>query len=265
MRHIWKIIPMLLVTSLICMFWLDDFIAILVFALCFYIFVPSIIASVFITLFSCRLANRWQKYLFGWGIFNLLFFLAYLTFSSPSKDCNAFLMAEHYKENVREMEEFLQYVDEALDDSASIHLEFEEGEPVIFHVAAKGDTEMSYHWRGAAERNKEMLMKTVGLTQEEYENIRKRLNKMDCIGFEMFSSHRADKSILYFKRVLAGMYSFVLYHRPINQDEKDEYMRDWQYIPYNEQVIFMYGGGAFGPQTFPKEEREDFLLKHKPW
>ena len=61
MRHIWKIIPMLLVTSLICMFWLDDFIAILVFALCFYIFVPSIIASVIITLFSCRLADRWQK------------------------------------------------------------------------------------------------------------------------------------------------------------------------------------------------------------
>ena len=97
MRHIWKIIPMFLVTSLICMFWLDDFIAIFVFALCFYIFVPSIIASVFITLFSCSLADRWQKCLFGWGLFNLLFFLAYLTFSSPSKDCNAFLMAEHYK------------------------------------------------------------------------------------------------------------------------------------------------------------------------
>ena len=265
MRHIWKIIPMLLVTSLIYMFWLDDFIAIFVFALGFYLFVPSIIASVFITLMSCRLADRWQKRLFGWGMFNLLFFLAYLTLSRPAKDCNASLMAEHYEENAREMEEFLQYVDEALDDSASIQLEFEGGEPAIFHIAEKGDAKMSCHWSEDAERNEEHLMKAVGLTREEYENIRKRLDKLGCIGFEMSSSHRTDKSILHFKRVLMGMYSFVLYHRPMNQEEKDEYMHDDQYIPYNEQVVFMYGGGVFGPQTFPMGEKEDFLLKHKPW
>ncbi len=37
------------------------------------------------------------------------------------------------------------------------------------------------------------------------------------------------------------------------------------YIPYNDKVIFEYMGGAIGPQYFPEGEKEEFLLKHKPW
>jgi hypothetical protein len=81
----------------------------------------------------------------------------------------------------------------------------------------------------------------------------------------MSKSHLKDETIINFRRVGMGMYAFIVYNRLMNQDEKDYYMNDGQCIPYNEKVVFMYGGGAFGMQVFPNDEKEEFLLRHKPW
>lgn len=264
MRNLLKFLSMLIVTVLIVLFWIDDFIAFMIAISLFFLFIPAIIAAIYFTIKSWRLSNRWQKGLFGWGIFNLLFLLAYLVFRLPAQRCSVPLMAEHYEKNAKNMEELIEYIDKALDDSAAICLEFEHGKASIFHVASKGDSLMSCHWDDA-EMKKDSLMKVVGLTRDEYESIYSRLRSIDCIGFEMNKSHLKNETIINFRRVGMGMYSFVLYNSPMNQDEKDKYLNDGQYIPYNEMVVFMYGGGAFGLQTFPNEEKETFLLKHKPW
>ena len=255
---------MLIVTILIVLFWIDDFVAFMITFFLLFLSIPAIIAAVYFTIKSYRLSNRWQKGLFVWGIFNLLFFLAYLLFRLPTQRCSVPLMAEHYEKNAKEMEELIEYIDKSLDDSTSVHLEFEFGKASIFHVASKGDPFMSCHWDDA-EVKKDSLMRVVGLTRDEYDNIHSRLSSIDCIGFEMTKSHLKNETIIHFRRVGLGMYSFILYNRPMNQDEKDNYMNDGQYIPYNEKVIFMYDGGAIGRQVFPNDEKEGFLLRHKPW
>ena len=264
MRNILKFLPMLIVTILIVLFWLDDFVAFMITIFLFFLFIPAIIAAVYFTIKSYRLSNRWQKGLFVWGIFNLLFFFTYLSFRLPTQRCSATLMAEHYEKNAKEMEEVIEYIDKSLDDSTSIQLEFEHGKASIFHVASKVDPFISCHWDDA-EVKKDSLMRVVGLTSDEYDNIHSRLSSIDCIGFKMSKSHLKNETIINFRRVGMGMYSFILYNRPMNQDEKDNYMNDGQYIPYNEKVVFMYDGGAIGRQVFPNDEKEGFLLRHKPW
>ena len=86
-----------------------------------------------------------------------------------------------------------------------------------------------------------------------------------CIGIKKDTSHPNGKTTLYFCRVGMSRYSFILFDNPINQEEKDEFMKSYEYIPYSDRVIFQYGGGAFGKQYFTKEEREEFLSKHQPW
>ncbi len=264
MRNILKFLPMLIVTIIIILFWIDDFVAFMITFFLFFLSIPAIIAAIYFTIKSYRLSNRWQKVLFVWVIFNLLFFLAYLLFRLPTQRCSVPLMAEHYEKNANDMEELIKYIDKSLDDSTSIHLEFEFGKASIFHVASKGDSLMSCHWDDA-EIKKDSLMRVVGLTHEEYENIHHRLNSIGCIGIEMSKSHLNDGTIINFRRIEMGMYSFILYNRPMNQEERDRFMNDAQYIPYSDKVVFLYGGGAFGMQVFPKEDKKDFLLKHKPW
>ena len=184
---------------------------------------------------------------------------------SRIQQCDAFFMAKHYEKNKKEMDELAKYADRALDDSIYVHLEFEDGEVAMFHISSKGDSYIRQSWDDEAVRRKDYLMSVVGLTPEEYEEISHRLDRMGCIGIAKDTSHPNGKTVIYFRRVLMGMYSFILFDNPINQEEKDRFMKGGEYIPFSDRVIFQYGGGAFGKQYFTKEEREEFLSGHQPW
>ena len=265
MRNLWKFIPAFLVTILIYLNLVDGFVALVVFLVFCWLFVPAIIVSIYFTIASCRLRDRWQKGLFAWGVFNVLFFGASLIHESRIQQCDAFFMAKHYEKNKKEMDELAKYADRALDDSIYVHLEFEDGEVAMFHISSKGDSYIRQSWDYEAVRRKDYLMSVVGLTPEEYEEISHRLDRMGCIGIAKDTSHPNGKTVIYFRRVLMGMYSFILFDNPINQEEKDRFMKGGEYIPFSDRVIFQYGGGAFGKQYFTKDEREEFLSKHQPW
>ena len=264
-KNVLKFIPMLCVSFLILCFWLNPFLGMLSLLGFCWLFVPAIIVSIYFTIASCRLRDRWQKWLFAWGMFNVLFFGASLIHESRIQQCDAFFMAKHYEKNKKEMEELVEYTDRALDDSIYVHLEFEGGEVAMFHISSKGDSYIRQSWNDEAVRRKDSLMKVVGLTPEEYGSIRQRLDRIDCIGIAKDTSHPNGKTVIYFRRVGMGMYSFILFDNPINQEEKDRFMKGGEYIPYSDRVIFQYGGGAFGKQYFTTEEREEFLSKHQPW
>ena len=264
-KNVLKFIPMLCVSFLILCFWLNPFLAMLSLLGFCWLFVPAIIVSIYFTIASCRLRDRWQKGLFAWGMFNVLFFGASLIHESRIQHCDAFFMDKHYEKNKKEMEELVEYTDRALDDSIYVHLEFEGGEVAMFHISSTGDSYIRQSWNDEAVRRKDSLMKVVGLTPEEYGSIRQRLDRIDCIGIAKDTSHPNGKTVIYFRRVGMGMYSFILFNNPINQEEKDEFMKSYEYIPYSDRVIFQYGGGVFGKQYFTKEEREEFLSKHQPW
>lgn len=264
-KNVLKFIPMLCVSFLILCFWLNPFLGMQSLLGFCWLFVPAIIVSIYFTIASCRLRDRWQKGLFAWGMFNVLFFGASLIHESRIQQCDAFFMAKHYEKNKKEMEELVECTDRALDDSIYVHLEFEGGEVAMFHISSKGDSYIRQSWNDEAVRRKDSLMKVVGLTPEEYGSIRQRLDRIDCIGIAKDTSHPNGKTVIYFRRVGMGMYSFILFDNPINQEEKDRFMKGGEYIPYSDRVIFQYGGGAFGKQYFTTEEREEFLSKHQPW
>ena len=265
MKNQVKFIPMFLVTFLVLCFWLNFFLGTLLLLGYCWVFIPAIIVSIYFTIASCRLRDRWQKGLFAWGVFNVLLFWACWEYEPSMQECDAFFMAEHYEKNKKEMEELVEYADRALDDSAYVDLEFEDGEAAIFHVLSKGDSCIRQNWDVMAMLKKNSLMKDIGLTPDEYEDICQRLDRIGCIGIEKDTSHPNGKTTLYFCRVGMGRYSFILFDNPINQEEKDEFMKSYEYIPYSDRVIFQYGGGAFGKQYFTIEEREEFLSGHQPW
>ena len=133
----------------------------------------------------------------------------------------------------------------------------------MFHVRDSNGN-YSSHWDKEARQQRDSLMAVVGLSQEEYKNIRKQLKDMGCIGIE-YSQSSPEWLTIWFRRVGFGLYSYSILNHPANDEEKSSAMEDWLPIPYNDHCFFRYGGGAIGPISFSKEVREDFLKKHKPW
>lgn len=170
------------------------------------------------------------------------------------------MMAKYYENNSEKIEELLRYISEAQDDSTLLVLEFTPEEVCTFHISTNRGSHMEWD---AAELKKDSLMQEIGLTNSEYKNIRSLLNDINCIGIESDKRMPNNEVTIRFKRVGFGMYSFVLHNSPINQQQKDTYMNDMAYVPYNDSVIFMYRSGAIGSDSF--HHKEKFLRKHKPW
>ena len=249
-------------TIVILLFFYDNFLAFLVCMFSFFLVVPAIIVSIVLFIKSFSFANTSWKVYFAWGLVDVLLVVGYNIFVAPDTVCNPDIMAEHYEKNAVKMKELIQYTNQALDDSAAIQLEFEHGDISIFHIFSK-NISWSEHWDKDAEGKKDSLMALVGLTTDELEEIQDRLDELGCIGIRV-GKHRASCTID-FRRVAMGLYSYILFDEPMDEKEKEYYMGDPAYIPYSETVVFEYGGGAIGLQVFPRDQRDSFLVAHKPW
>ena len=241
-------------------FWFDNLTTAFWFNLMFcYLPIFSFILFFIAFIKSCRFETVWHKVMFVCGIATFLLFIACSLIPNPKSSCNPDIMAKHYEEHKAEMRELCDYMQSVLDDSTAIQLEFEGNKQGIFRV--KSADSDSFSWEVDSDSKRDSLMQVVGLTEKEYVNIREKLKTMGCIGVEA-SRNYPESMEIWFRRIGMGMYSFVLYNRPMNKEEKENALNDDTLIPYNDSTLFHYGGGAIGLQVFPKGEKEAFLKKH---
>ena len=253
---------MLVVSWFVWMMIYDPFMAILLFMAGFWVIIPLIIWAIIVFLQSFFTKGLlWKIYLI-WGCVIIVLIGAY--FISPTRlgtRCDPDIMAEHYDKNKSELLELIDYTNQSLDKGAEMNLEFEHGKIPIFHVKGKNDSIWSCNWDVYSEEKIDSLIQVVGLSHEELKNIRRKLKKAGCISIETSTTH-SDFVDIGFRRVGLGMFSYRIYNRPVNTEEKKDYNDDLMFIPYTDRVIFEYGGGAIGPQVFDEEIKENFMKKH---
>jgi len=241
-------------------FWIDNLTTAFWFNLMFcYLPIFSFILFFIAFIKSCRFETVWHKVMFVCGIATFLLFIACFLIPNPKSSCNPDIMAKHYEEHKAEMREFCDYMQSVLDDSTAIQLEFEGNKQGIFRV--KSADSDSFSWGVDSDSKRDSLMQVVGLTEEEYVNIRKKLKTMGCIGVEASRLH-PESTEIWFRQIGMGGYDFVLYNRPMTKEEKENALNSYTLIPYDDSTLFQYGGGAIGKQEFTTEEREAFLKKH---
>lgn len=156
-------------------------------------------------------------------------------------------MASHYDKNKVKMEELISFTQSALDEGRDMYLEFEHGKVSLLYASVYGpgnDTEK---------------MKAVGLDEEELKSIKRQLKSLRCISVD---THFPDYCDVGYKRVGFGQYSFRVYLNRMTEDQLHSVLSDGQFIPYDDTMVLMYGGGAVGPQSFSQQEKLDFLKKH---
>ena len=261
-----KLIPFAIVTAIIVLFWVDDFIGFMIALIFCWVTLPAMGFSIAFFIMGLRWRDVWHRIAVIWGGINVLLVVVYVLAVAPDRRCNPDIMAKHYDKHHTEMEELHRYLQSAVADSCAVTLEFKGNSLEMFHVCAGEADEHHYSnfWNEEAREKKDSLMCVVGLTQEEYDGIHQRLKKMGCIGIE-YSQITPNLVKIWFRREGMGRYDFIINNQSMTDEEKSVVMEDLMLIPYNDHCTFQYGGGAIGPQTFSQEEKEDFLKRHKPW
>lgn len=274
-----KLLPSVVVTAGIVAFWYDDFMAFWIALIIWWITVPVAIAAIVFFFMSLKMDTIGKKVIVFYGAFNALLLAAYIIFGVPQQSCNPDIMEKHYEKHAEELDELCSYALNALDDSCGVTLEWEKGKLSRFHVchphnsntADVNDTAVqstegchSHYWNEDARSKQDSLMQVVGLTEEEFDGIHKRLKKAGCISIEA-SRTTPHKVEVGFRRVGFGCYYYIIYDTAMTDEEKARAMEWMELIPYNERVVFQFGGGAVGADAFGKEVRDEYMSKHKPW
>ena len=195
----------------------------------FFLSIPAAALWIYSFIKSLWRSTKTDKILLYFHVADILL-IAYLFFSKP--DCDADIMAEHYEKYADEMHNVVEQTRRMLPDSTSLVIEF---------------------------GSQDYMAETDLLDNSQKENLRQSLEDIGCIGIEVDKCGDRGYATLRFRRIGMGMYSFMLFDKPLLTAQRDSINDDYRMLFYNDSTAFEYGGGAIGNQRFLG--KEEFLEK----
>ena len=257
-----KLMPSLYVTILLVSWIFHSYALLTIFLFLGLLSLIAIIAAIVCFIFSWKRENIWQKVIFYWGVVNLL--LVGVCVTSPSEqEAMTKKLEKNYERHKIEMDELYGYVSDVLDDDCSILVEFNTNDIGMLWIAPAGEDRYQQFWGDNARAKKDSLLTVVGISDEEFNGLRNRIKNVKCIGLMVSKSGQYMR--LMYKRAGMGMYSYLIYKLPLNDEDKEYFLEQSSSIPYSDRVVFDYEGGAFGAQEFGRNIKEKYLKKHQPW
>lgn len=222
------VVSMCLLVLLICAtttnndIWLFFFIFIAVAA--FYITIPIISLWIYSFAKAVMRHTKTDKILLWFHIADLLLLgIIVYTFNLPSQKCDAFIMAEYYKgENGCRMRNIADRYRRMLPDSSRLVVEFENDSVPQSNI----------------------------LNEQDMKKLKSELDDCGCIGIDINNYSIPDYSVLRFRRIGMGMYSFRLYDHPLTRKQQDSLNANECLIVYNDSTVFEFNGGVIGVQYF---------------
>lgn len=223
----------------------SDFLFIWIIAILFCMFIPALIIACisFFNSLSCKSTH--DKILLVLNIVNILLFS--FLFFNPTDKCNADIMENHYIKFGDRMEQIYRYLYPKLTPGSAVEIEFEHGKVSMFHFSKEGD-KFESNW-DPNDKKIDSLLNQCGLDRKALSWLENELEKAGCISISMRSIPE-DPFCIGFRRIGLGKYSFLIYHRPLSDEEQKEINESPASIVYTPLVVFQYGGGAFGSQNF---------------
>lgn len=214
----------------------DDFgVAFLAAFLFFFITIPLVGFWIYSFVKAVRRRTKTDKIFLWFHIADLLLLggIVYL-FNRPPQKCDAFIMAEHYKNaDGFWMKSITESYRRILPDKSRLVFEID----------------------GFEEMNKIDCLSKRGLKK-----LKNDLEDLGCIGIEVNNYSKPNYSTLRFRRIGMGMWLYRLYDRPLTSQQQDSINADPCLIVYNDSTVFEFWGGVFGAQIFVG--KDEFLKRN---
>ena len=152
------------------------------------------------------------------------------------------------------MEQLAAYANRAVDDSAYLWLHLFPNGDEDLHVSARETDDTLYH--GIQTYDRDSLLRTVGMTGEEYGTIIQCLKDIGCIGISVTPDRRQTQiHYMYGGPFDEFPFGYFLYSAPMTDEELTGHLRNDHHVPCNDSVVFLMG--------WPNQlAREKYLRKH---
>lgn len=208
-----------------------------------------------------------------WGAANILLAIGvWLQDKHSSSQVDADNLIAHYEQHEAEIWDAAEYARSAMDSGAWMRLEFDGKNVEMFHTCPAGDT-VSNNWREyhGPSLDAASIGRRIGLTPDEIEGIRQRLNAAGCVSIELKNYGTADSVTSHGKtrpvsdvdfitigrcRHSMSMYFYNLYPHPMS-DTTWNYLllSDETRIPVCDTMALEYGSPAFGSFSYPLKDK----------
>ncbi|MBR4437506.1 MAG: hypothetical protein IKS79_00180 [Bacteroidales bacterium] len=239
-RRIIDYIPFVVLLLLSYLPWKEPFIGFALYSIYWPLLVGIIIWAIIVLLISITKGGKHLKgILVALGLVVISYGLIYLV-RIPSYNCDPDKMARHYEKVKGRMDELVYFTRQSLNDSVNVD------------INSKGDVCKVENGNGTDSSL------SPSISTDNAKTIRNLLKKTGCFYLE---THFPDYCRLRYKDVGFGAYFYRIYLSPMTEEQKQNVISNDQLIPYSDRVVFEFGGGAVGPQSFDHEYKEYFLKK----
>jgi len=252
----WHFVPQAVMVLILAAFMVDPWISYWGLAMVWPVIPVLLIASVIVLVKGIKAGGTHKKLILGsFGIILLGVALLFLV-RMPAYGCDPDKMAKHYEKTKGAMDELIYLTKSTLDEGDDISMNIQYGTEVqLFQNSGNSSPEESELLDTPDDSGSK-------LNKEDFEPIKKKLKDIGCISIY---SHFPDFCDIAYKSVGFAVYSYRVYLSPMTEEQMQAALTDARYIPYNDRVLFVFGGGAAGPQGFSKEYKEEYLKNHPPF
>lgn len=130
-----------------------------------------------------------------------------------------------------------------LDESVDFWVTKTDGEPA-------GRTPIFNEWDVELKSSKlDSLLSLTPLKRSDLLLLKGYLDKANCI-----SITNDNVCKIGYARSGMGKYSYLIFDKPLTEEEIKEYNNGCEYIFYKDNIVLVYEGGAIGPQCFPGKD-----------
>jgi hypothetical protein len=182
------------------------------------------------------------------GFFVFLHFTFDGIFTGPSYDKQDLI--DNYEKRKTEIIEVKEYINSKIPSDTYFSVEFENGELGIFHVKKNGIYESNWNLDIDSKKT-DSLLTVINWTKNDLKILKNKLEKANCI-----SASSGNPTTIGWQRSGMGKFSYSIFHQKLTDSLIKQYNDGCMDIYYKDNVVLNYGGGAIGPQCFPKYERK---------
>lgn len=120
--------------------------------------------------------------------------------------------------------------------------------------------EMAKHYDRKTEQFDELITYAYSpsVTQNPHE-LKRLLRKAGCLSIDTSNPNYCD---IEYKRPWDDAYSYRIYLRPMSADIYSTYLNKSEFIPHNDRMVMMFGGGVTGEIGFSYEQRQEYRKKY---
>lgn len=182
--------------------------------------------------------------------FVVVYFMVAAAFGSFDKNYSASELKDEYYSKEKEISELINYYNHIKPKGYWIDIEFKD-DNTLERLQITSKDSMSnvvyQEWNVSSEiLRKDSLRDLLKWSEDDVAELKMKLDKANCISVE-----DGEPIKIGFKRSGLGMYSFNIFQDI--QTDRSEYNGKCEYVLVDRKLMLEYGGGAIGPQCFPKE------------